>query len=110
MSEKYYFQRLVPFCGLSDDDRTKCQMVLSAESKQLRRRARILLSLDASMPIDLIAEDLDVDRRSITTLLKRYSQEGLAAALFDRPRTGRPKADATVMPASAARANVRMAG
>ena len=91
MSENYYFQRLVPFSGLSEDDRTKCQMVLSSPSKQLRRRARILLSLDASTPIQLIAEDLGVDRRAITTLLKRYSQEGLASALFDRPRPGRPK-------------------
>lgn len=97
MSEKYYFQRLVPFGGLTDDDRTKCQMVLSSDSRQMRKRARILLSLDASMPMHLIEEDLDVDRRAITTLIKRYTQEGLAAALFDRPRTGRPKRMAVPM-------------
>ena len=53
-------------------------------------RARILLLADAGKTDRDIVEALQVSPGTVANIRKRYSQEGLEAALQDKPRRGRP--------------------
>lgn len=53
-------------------------------------RARILLLADAQRSDDHIAEALSVSRPTVYRVRKRYHQGGVAPALQEKPRPGRP--------------------
>jgi putative transposase len=53
-------------------------------------RARILLLADEQLSDEEIAETLQVSRGTTFQVRRRYCQEGLEAALHDRPRSGAP--------------------
>ena len=56
------------------------------------RRAQILLHRadDERRVVDL-GEKVDLDRTTIWRVCERYRQGGLEAALYDAPRSGRPR-------------------
>jgi transposase len=54
-------------------------------------RANILLLANKGHSNDEISKMTDVHRQSIWRIKKRYSEEGLAVALEDKPRSGQPK-------------------
>ena len=56
----------------------------------LARRARIILLASEGVPLDRIAQQLDVDRNVVRMWVDRYRVDGLAG-LQDRPRPGRPR-------------------
>jgi transposase len=89
---------------LSDDER----QILETQCRDGRlsfrqlRRARTLLLADEGETDEAIAEQLDTHRSNVERTRKRFCQNGLAAALGERPRTGRPakldgKAEALVV-------------
>jgi transposase len=89
---------------LSDDERqileTKCRD--GGLSFRQLRRLRTLLLADEGETDEAIAEQLDTHRSNVERTRKRFCQDGLAAALGERPRPGRPakldgKAEALVV-------------
>lgn len=55
-----------------------------------RARARILLLLHRGRTHDEVVEDLDVAITTVYNVKRRYLSGGGAAALYDKPRRGRP--------------------
>ena len=61
-------------------------------SLKVARRAQILLGRTAAArPIARLGEKVEQDRTTIWRVCERYAQGGLEAALYDAPRSGRPR-------------------
>lgn len=61
-----------------------------ATSARVQTRARILLLLHGGRTPDAIASTLTVGVATIFNVKRRYLSEGLASALHDKPRCGKP--------------------
>jgi hypothetical protein len=56
------------------------------------RRAQILLHrADDEQRVVRLGEKVDLDRTTLWRVCERYRQGGLEAALYDAPRSGRPR-------------------
>jgi putative transposase len=77
---------------LTDQERCHLETISSTGSSLARtiQRAQVLLALDRGIADQTIAEVLNLDRTRIWRLRKRYVEQGLEAALYDQPRSGRP--------------------
>jgi putative transposase len=77
---------------LTDQERRHLETISSTGSSLARtiQRAQVLLALDRGIADQTIAEVLNLDRTRIWRLRKRYVEQGLEAALYDQPRSGRP--------------------
>jgi putative transposase len=77
---------------LTDQERRHLETISSTGSSLARtiQRAQVLLALDRGILDQTIAEVLNLDRTRIWRLRKRYVEQGLEAALYDQPRSGRP--------------------
>lgn len=60
------------------------------KSARALKRATILLFLNNGETGDSIAQKLDVNRDTVYNVKKRYVNEGIEAALHDKPRSGQP--------------------
>ncbi len=84
-----------PAVGLdiSDADQTALQEFVRTGTRSARAitRARILLLSAAHQPIASIASTLDVCPATVQNVRQRYRQGGIAAALYDQPRSGQPR-------------------
>jgi len=78
---------------LTDDDRAMLERVVTAGTRLARdiRRARILLLSDAGHSRSEICALLTVSESTVDTTRHRAREEGVAAAITDRPRSGRPR-------------------
>lgn len=59
-------------------------------ANRLQTRARILDLLDRKVSPPQIAETLSCAVGTLYNVKRRYQQEGLESALFDKPRSGKP--------------------
>jgi transposase len=77
---------------LTDQERRHLETLSSTGSSLVRtlQRAQVLLALDRGILDQTIAAVLNLDRTRIWRLRKRYVEQGLEAALYDQPRSGRP--------------------
>ena len=77
---------------LSDDDLRSLKTLLRRGSTPTRTqtRARVLDLLHRGQHPDLIAETLSLTAATVFNVKRRYLDEGLEAALFDKPRSGKP--------------------
>ncbi len=77
---------------LTTTERTRLLGLLRRGTHPARQlmRARVLLLADENRLDDEIAEMVQVSPSTVARLRKRYAQEGLEAALSDRPRSGAP--------------------
>jgi transposase len=77
---------------LSKSDFSSLTMILSKRETSAREqtRARILDLLHYQEPPQQIAKLLKVSLGTVYNVQNRYLQEGLEAALTDKPRTGKP--------------------
>jgi putative transposase len=77
---------------LTDQERRHLKTISSIGSNLVRtiQRAQVLLALDRRTVDQTIADVLNLDRTRIWRLRKRYVEQGLEAALYDQPRSGRP--------------------
>jgi transposase len=96
--------KVAPEIQLSDEERKILrEMIRKGESSARKQtRARILLMADAvrqrsggtkrrkSNSNQTIAEDLMISARTVSRVRQRYLQEGMAAALEEHARSGRP--------------------
>lgn len=79
---------------LSDHDLRSLATLLrrGTTSARTQTRARVLDLLQRGQHPGRIAETLTVSSATVFNLKRRYQHEGLAAALFDKPRSGKPPA------------------
>ena len=85
--------RQYTYIKLSSDDETfVCQLLATGRhlSRELTR-ARILLLNHEGQKLSDIAKLLNVNYVSVTQIVKRYKQNGLQYAIYDRPRSGAPR-------------------
>lgn len=77
---------------LSDSDLRSLKTLLRRGSTKARiqTRARVLDLLHRGQHPDAIAKTLQVTTTTVYNLKRCYLAEGLAAALHDKPRSGRP--------------------
>src|SRR5215212_7994457 len=77
---------------LSNDDLRSLKTLLRRGSAPARTqtRARVLDLLHRGQHPDMVAETLQVSGATVFNIKRRYLEEGLRAALFDKPRSGKP--------------------
>jgi putative transposase len=77
---------------LSDDELRSLKTLLRRGSTPARTqtRARVLDLLHRGQHPDRIAETLQVSGATVFNIKRRYLDGGLDAALFDKPRSGKP--------------------
>lgn len=78
---------------LTDDERAALKTLVASGTRAARdvRRARILLLSDAGRRRSEICELLTVSEFTVDRTRHRARDEGVAAAITDRPRSGRPR-------------------
>ena len=76
---------------LSNDDRSYLEAQTRARTIQAQtvNRARILLLKAEGIPIDDIADKLDMNRKSVMLCINKYLEGGVENALYDAPGRGR---------------------
>jgi transposase len=77
---------------LSNDDLSSLKTLLRRGSAPARTqtRARVLDLLHRGQHPDQVAETLQVSGGTVFNIKRRYLEEGLQAALVDKPRPGKP--------------------
>jgi transposase len=78
--------------SLPDDERRSLTTITRRGSTPARvqARARILLLLHRGQTPEAVAAALQVGVATVFNIKRRYLSEGLAAALHDKPRSGKP--------------------
>jgi transposase len=61
------------------------------ESARVLRRALILRQLDEEQTVAQVARDVGVVRKTVRVIARRYEEEGLESALYEKPRPGKPR-------------------
>ena len=79
---------------LTDEERAKLTALLAKGSLKARtfKRATGLLELDRGQTLQAVAQTLGVNYNAVAAWRDKYAAGGLAAALYDAPRSGRPVA------------------
>jgi len=82
---------------LSPDERERLRKLTTRGTIRVLtyKRARVLLLADESqsdepMPDEQIAQSVEFSLATVARVRQRFAEEGLDAALHDRPRSGRP--------------------
>ena len=75
---------------LSKEEQSELEALVhkGISSARKQTRARILLKANAGMPVQEIEEMLDVSELMVRRVRQRFVEEGLEAALNDKPRPG----------------------
>jgi transposase len=76
---------------LSEKDKIYLESLVRCRTiqAQIVQRARILLLKAQGIPIDIIADKVGIDRKSVMLCIKKYKANGADNALFDAPGRGR---------------------
>jgi len=61
------------------------------ESARVLRRASILRQLDEGQKAACVAANAGVAAKTVRAIALRYEEEGLEAALYEKPRPGKPR-------------------
>lgn len=77
---------------LSNDDLSSLKTIFrrGTTSARTQTRARVLDLLHRRQHPDQVAETLQLSGATVFNIKRRYLEEGLDAALFDKPRSGKP--------------------
>ena len=62
------------------------------DSARVLRRASILRQLDGGQKVAQVAENVGVARKTVRAIARRYEEEGLDSALYEKPRPGKERA------------------
>jgi transposase len=78
---------------LSEDERVELESLIRRGKESVRKvkRALVLLAVDDGHKDEDIAANVRVHRTTVEHLRKRFAEEGLAAALGERPRPGKAR-------------------
>ena len=79
---------------MSGKDRQRVAAMLGKgrESARVLRRAMILRQLDQGGKIVQVARHVGVSRKTLRAVSRRYREEGLESALYEKPRPGKQRA------------------
>ena len=79
---------------LNKKDRQQVAAMLrkGQESARVLRRASILRRLDDGQKVAQVAANVDVARKTVRAIARRYEEEGLETALHEKPRPGKAPA------------------
>jgi hypothetical protein len=82
-----------PFVLKPQDMKTLQQLMRDGQTPLgIARRAQILLSCaEAKHSVDMVSDKVGQNRSTVWRVCERYRAAGLQAALYDAPRTGRPR-------------------
>jgi putative transposase len=61
------------------------------ESARVLRRASILRQLDRGQRAAQVADNVGVAAKTVRAIARRYEEEGLESALYEKPRPGHPR-------------------
>ena len=77
----------------SKDKKTLQQLLRDGQTPvRIARRAQILLNCAKSeQRVSFVSDKVDQHRTTVWRVCERYRNAGLEAALYDAPRTGRPR-------------------
>ena len=67
-------------------------MAKGRESARVLRRASILRQLDEGQKAAQVAGSVGVTAKTVRAIARRYEQEGLESALYEKPRPGKQRA------------------
>lgn len=78
--------------NLTDDELRSLTLLTrrGTAAARVQTRARVLLLLHRGRTPDAVASALAVGVATVFNVKRRYLQEGLASALHDKPRSGKP--------------------
>jgi transposase len=62
------------------------------ESARVLRRALVLRQLDRQQKAAQVAYNMGMARKTVRAIARRYEEEGLESALYEKPRPGKPRA------------------
>jgi transposase len=76
---------------LTEKDRIYFESLLRSRTMQAQivQRARIILLKADGVPLDIIADKIGIDRKSVMLCIKKYRANGADNALYDAPGRGR---------------------
>jgi transposase len=76
---------------LTGNDRDYFESLVRSRTMQAQivQRARIILLKADGIPIDIIADKIGIDRKSVMLCIKKYIANGADNALYDAPGRGR---------------------
>src|SRR5271163_106230 len=79
---------------LKGKDRQKRSGMLARgrESSRVLRRASILRQLDRGQKASQVATSVGVAAKTVRAIARRYEEEGLESALYEKPRPGKQRA------------------
>jgi hypothetical protein len=78
---------------LKKDQQQVAQMLRKdQESARVLRRALILRQLDDGQKVAQVAANVGVVRKTVRAIARRYEEEGLESALYEKPRPGKQAA------------------
>jgi hypothetical protein len=82
-----------PLALTPKDKKTLQQLLRDGQTPvRIARRAQILLNCAKSgQRVLLVSDKVDQNRTTVWRVCERYRDAGLEAALYDAPRTGRPR-------------------
>jgi len=77
--------------GKKDRNQIAGMLNKGRESARVLRRASILRQLNQGQPVAQVADSVGVAPKTVRAIARRYEEEGLAQALYEKPRPGKPR-------------------
>jgi putative transposase len=76
----------------TDRQRIAEMLTKGRESARVLRRASILRQLDHGQKAPQVAANVDVAAKTVRAVARRYEEQGLESALYEKARPGKPRA------------------
>lgn len=86
------YHRLHVQLGKSDRRRLATMLAKGREPARVLRRASMLRQLDQGQTAVQVAGNVGVARKTVRAIARRYEEEGLESALYEKPRPGKQRA------------------
>jgi putative transposase len=85
------YHRLHVQLGKSDRQRLAAMLAKGREPARVLRRASMLRQLDQGQTAAQVAGNVGVARKTVRAIARRYEEQGLESALYEKPRPGKQR-------------------
>jgi transposase len=86
------YRRVHVQLGKRDRRQLAAMLAKGGESARVLRRASILRQLDEGQKVARVAANAGVAAKTVRAIARRYEEEGLESALYEKPRPGKQRA------------------
>lgn len=86
------YHRLYVQLGRGDRRRLAAMLAKGREPARVLRRASMLRQLDQGQTAAQVADNAGVARKTVRAIARRYEEQGLDSALYEKPRPGKQRA------------------